>query len=1213
MAYTHVIHIADVHIRSDRLDEYISVFDRLFDLITQHSTRPLILLCGDIIHQRNRITPEVIKLTNYLLDGLGSIGRTVLINGNHDIIQFNEQKEKFLDVIQKHKNIDYISETMEYHYDNVTLGISTLDDGQVIKYEHIQKKDADLTAAMGHLMLEEVGLPGFDAKVDDFEGYDVVFLGDIHKRKKYGSNCYYSGSILQMNHGEDREKGFGLYNIATKEYEFIDIPNDYSYVTLKPHIKTGELVIPKKHNFSQFTNLRIIRDPRFAIYDDTYIAKVRDLTTITNFTINEYKNKPSCHDDTMTILDIDDDTRIFEELLDGQSNKDQILAEHKRYKQEGYTHTNTKKKFYITKLTFNNVFNYDSEQFLNFEDLNGVIGIIGANASGKSNILRIITFALCGDISVDYALVDDDGRKSSTQKVQNRIKYDYENNHIINKKGTHGYTQIEFLYDNTKYKVKRILKAGSGKDTSTKTTVEFSEEMENRKWERIPSVNKKGTDHDIHKMIGRSTIFLLLNVYNKYTGSLITCSSRERFNILSTLLNLNVYVSIHDKVQEDLKVLRSNRNKLATKKEYINEDVDTSDTVEDIELAEKQINNLNEELEKLYKCYTSNIEPIPIILADTKTLHNKVKKIQDKKTQTQTKIVAIDDGPIKKTDRTENEILTEYDQLKYTKPIEEDVPEISDLPPACRTQVRQSDLIDLEDELERYDLSMLDTSQKYRDKLIGILGRFKRDYVPVRCSESPADLCIDELSKIQRPLKYPIIGSGFKKDIIMKRIIDYKEEDLDILQKEIDEIVISKESRVIHDKIEISTTKEVLEEEINLSFKRIHDFMKLDEIVSDLEGKTPKKQILEKVKNLKNINNILLKVSDDISMGYEKIKQWEADVEHNKCIDDDIQFNTQIKQLKERKHKKIQELQCKYDERCHINKLRMVVKELQHNEYLDSLEPQFIEICRRITFIDATKKYKTLLYKFKQYIAHLSEQQEKYDRLQTLIPMVRYYNEKNKATIHDCDQRLGSINHTVTSTSDRMKEEVKALTIKVNNTKKHQQFSTIESEIQKIDQSLAVKSAYQKLLSRDGGIQSYIIGKYLDEMTLFINSMLEDLVDYKIKLEIQTSSIKLLILKNRLTLLPPQLSGYEGLALDIVSKVAMNKFTQIATSTFFSMDETFDSVDQTNMEKFRDLLQYMKKRYKHILLISHMEEVKELVDTKLWVRNNTIKMNNPMA
>ena len=150
MVYNCIVHIADVHIRTNRIQEYIEVFNKLFKSIKSNIENPLILLCGDIIHNKSKITPEVIKLTNYLLNGLGDLGDVILISGNHDMIEHNNSRDKFLEVIEKHKRIRYINKSDRYIFDNISLAISTLDDRRFISYT--EDDTTDVNVAMGHFM-----------------------------------------------------------------------------------------------------------------------------------------------------------------------------------------------------------------------------------------------------------------------------------------------------------------------------------------------------------------------------------------------------------------------------------------------------------------------------------------------------------------------------------------------------------------------------------------------------------------------------------------------------------------------------------------------------------------------------------------------------------------------------------------------------------------------------------------------------------------------------------------------------------------------------------------------------------------------------------------------------------------------------------------------------------------------------------------------------
>jgi DNA repair exonuclease SbcCD nuclease subunit len=78
--------------------------------------------------------------------------------------------------------------------------------------------------------------------VDKFNGLEAVLCGDIHKRQEFKFKTgkgYMIGSPIQQNIGESIGKhGYGIYDIVTKEYSYVDLPNPKPF--LKFSIKSFE-------------------------------------------------------------------------------------------------------------------------------------------------------------------------------------------------------------------------------------------------------------------------------------------------------------------------------------------------------------------------------------------------------------------------------------------------------------------------------------------------------------------------------------------------------------------------------------------------------------------------------------------------------------------------------------------------------------------------------------------------------------------------------------------------------------------------------------------------------------------------------------------------------------------------------------------------------------------------------------------------------------
>jgi hypothetical protein len=61
-------------------------------------------------------------------------------------------------------------------------------------------------------------------------GCDLVFCGDIHKRQVFDipgqKKAYMVGSTIQQNFGETvKNHGYGIYDVSSDKYEFIDLHN----------------------------------------------------------------------------------------------------------------------------------------------------------------------------------------------------------------------------------------------------------------------------------------------------------------------------------------------------------------------------------------------------------------------------------------------------------------------------------------------------------------------------------------------------------------------------------------------------------------------------------------------------------------------------------------------------------------------------------------------------------------------------------------------------------------------------------------------------------------------------------------------------------------------------------------------------------------------------------------------------------------------------
>ena len=119
----YIYHFADIHLKNNNYQNYSTIFKKIkkFFFKLKDSKDVIILICGDVFHTKNVISPEIIILFCEFLDIFNNLP-VIFIPGNHDIDIYNKNDKKFiihslLSFINK-KNIFYLEQTGIYKYNN---------------------------------------------------------------------------------------------------------------------------------------------------------------------------------------------------------------------------------------------------------------------------------------------------------------------------------------------------------------------------------------------------------------------------------------------------------------------------------------------------------------------------------------------------------------------------------------------------------------------------------------------------------------------------------------------------------------------------------------------------------------------------------------------------------------------------------------------------------------------------------------------------------------------------------------------------------------------------------------------------------------------------------------------------------------------------------------------------------------------------------------
>ncbi len=241
-------HFSDLHIRLFK--DHDLYRDIIRDMLSRfEQIKPdRIVFTGDLVHSKNQMTPELIEIVAWVLTECSKIAKTILIPGNHDFLVNNTERLDALSPIinsLNSENIVYYKDRGVYEDENISWCVYSQYQGN-IPPDIIDAKGTKIGLFHGPIQGMKTDL-GFDFgeeayDVEKFNGLETVLCGDIHKRQEFKFKTgkgYMIGSPIQQNIGESIGRhGYGIYDVETKEYSYVNLPNPKPF--MKFSIKSFE-------------------------------------------------------------------------------------------------------------------------------------------------------------------------------------------------------------------------------------------------------------------------------------------------------------------------------------------------------------------------------------------------------------------------------------------------------------------------------------------------------------------------------------------------------------------------------------------------------------------------------------------------------------------------------------------------------------------------------------------------------------------------------------------------------------------------------------------------------------------------------------------------------------------------------------------------------------------------------------------------------------
>lgn len=147
--------------------------------------------------------------------------------------------------------------------------------------------------------------------------------------------------------------------------------------------------------------------------------------------------------------------------------------------------------------------------------------------------------------------------------------------------------------------------------------------------------------------------------------------------------------------------------------------------------------------------------------------------------------------------------------------------------------------------------------------------------------------------------------------------------------------------------------------------------------------------------------------------------------------------------------------------------------------------------------------------------------------------------------------------------------------------------------------------AYEAYLSAidPNGIAYQLIEQILPVMEQTINNILAQIVSFSLQLYCDGKNVQIDLLYDSTTKWPLELaSGMEKFISGLAIRMAMLTISHLPKSSFIIIDEGFSNLDADNLSSMAKVLDYMKQQFDFIIIVSHLTEMRDMVDELIEIQ-----------
>ena len=208
-------------------------------------------------------------------------------------------------------------------------------------------------------------------------------------------------------------------------------------------------------------------------------------------------------------------------------------------------------------------------------------------------------------------------------------------------------------------------------------------------------------------------------------------------------------------------------------------------------------------------------------------------------------------------------------------------------------------------------------------------------------------------------------------------------------------------------------------------------------------------------------------------------------------------------------------------------------------------------------------------------------------------------NNKIKKDIAKQEIELDKQETKLKSADKKLKED--EIEIKILENKKEEIIKIID-EVQELEEKHAAYKYYLEAVKRDG-VPYELISKALPAIENEVNNILSQLVDFTMTFDMDGKNINNSIVYDADNTWPLDLSsGMERFISSLAIRVGLINVSNLPRGNFLAIDEGWGTMDSENLNSVYNLFQYLKTQFQFTLIVSHIDTMRDAVDTLLEIK-----------